>query len=157
PKSGRYYVTLLSSVGSGGPDQVYRLNLGYLPVLTGTYPASLPRGKTVTVTPIGVNLPSSLTVTIPAAMRFGLTHIYTPEPPSSNGMIVGVSDLIPILEQEPNDDMAHATPIPVPCVANGRFYRVDGSAGSDIDFYKFHAEAGHRYIMDVQCQDRSGV
>ncbi|MDT9091568.1 hypothetical protein, partial [Escherichia coli] len=81
--------------------------MGYLPVLTGTYPANLPRGKAATVIPIGVNLPAALTVTIPATMRFGLTHIYTPEPPSSNGIIVGVTDLPTVMEQEPNDDRQH--------------------------------------------------
>ena len=154
--SGRYFLTISSSVGSGSPVHAYRLSLGVLPLLTGTLPGTLPRGKTTTVTAMGVNLPSQFPVSIPAGWPYGLAHVNTSEGVSSNGIIVGVSDLSLVLSGESNTDAAHAQQIAAPAVVNGRFYSAASHAPSPY-FYRFHAEAGRRYLIDVRCQDRSGA
>ncbi|HLJ57416.1 MAG TPA: PPC domain-containing protein [Chthonomonadaceae bacterium] len=153
--SGRYYVTLSSSTGGGSGAHAYRLSLGALPLITGTLPGTLPRGRSVTVTPMGVNVPPAFPVTIPAGWRYGLAHVHSPEGVSSNGIVVGVSDLPLVIADGGNVDSAHAMPVHPPCAVNGKFYRSGSPEAAS--FYKFHADAGSRYVFDVQCQDRSGT
>ena len=155
-KSGRFFVTLSTSTGAGGGTHAYRLSLGVLPLLTGTLPVTLPRGKSANVTAFGVNVPASFPVTIPADRPYGLAHIHSPEGVSSNGIIVGVSDLPVVTSDGANADAAHALALSAPGVANGRFYRAGSPDGAPF-YYKFHADAGKRFTIDVQCQDRSGA
>ena len=155
-RAGRFFVTLSSSTGAGSGVHAYRLSLGYLPLLRGTLPGTLPRGRSAMVTTMGVNLPASFSVTIAAGWPYGLAHIHSAEGVSSNGIIVGVSNLPVVTSDGANADAAHALALPAPGVANGRFYHAGGPGGSP-SFYKFHADAGRRYLFDVQCQDRSGT
>ena len=154
-RAGRFYVTVSSSTGPGSAVHAYRLSLGVLPLLTGTLPGTLPRGRSVTVMASGANVPASFPVTVPAGWPYGLAHIHSPEGVSSNSMIVGVSDLPVVLSDGANVDAAHAMPLPAPGVANGRFYRPNRPDTAPF-FYKIHADAGRRLLIDVQCQDRSG-
>jgi hypothetical protein len=154
-KAGRYFVTISSSVGAGSAVHAYRLSLGVLPLLTGTLPGTLPRGKTVTVTALGVNVPPSFPVTIPADWPHGLAHVHSAEGLSSNGVVVGVSDLPVVTANGANGDAAHAQAVPAPGAANGRFFRA-GKQEAPPQFFRVHADAGQRYIIDVRCQDRSG-
>jgi hypothetical protein len=153
PKSGRYVLTLSDSVGGGGSEYVYRLSVGYLPYVAAVYPASVEGGKTTQITPVGINLPPSLTQTWPPAgsapgeaVRFS-----TPNGPT-NPHAVFLAALPTIQEQEPNDDRAHATPMPAPGIANGRFTRADGKPGPDVDYFKFTVKSGRRLVFDAQCQ-----
>jgi len=157
PKTaGHYFVTISSSTGAGSGAHAYRLSLGVLPLLTGTLPGTLPRGKTTTVTAMGVNVPASFPATIPADWPYGLAHIHASEGLSSNGIIAGVSSLPIVASDGQNFDTAHAQALSLPAAANGRFYRA-GSSDAAPAFYKFHANAGKRYLFDVRCQDRSGT
>lgn len=151
-QSGRYTLTLSSSVGAGGPNYPYRLSLGYLPLLRAVYPNSLALGTPTPVTLIGANLPP--TTTAPAAPMPGTLSpaLAAPGMPMSNALPLYYSSLPTIQEKEPNDTPAQATPMPVVGVAGGQFYRADGSPDSDTDFYRFHAAAGQRLLIDVQCQ-----
>jgi hypothetical protein len=151
-KSGRYFLTLSSSVGSGGADQAYRLSMGYLPLLQAVYPISIPRGKTTEVTLIGINLPRTLSVTPSADVGMSLMPLFVTTPLASNARPVALSSLPTIQEREPNDDRLHATPMPAPGIANGQFYHVGNGTGVDVDFYRFHADAGRRFLIDAQCQ-----
>lgn len=154
PKSGRYVLTLSSSVGSGDPNQVYHLSLGYLPLLTAVYPASMERGKPISLLPVGINLPDSKPLEWqPKADATDSSQPFclpTPVGPSNPKWLL-LSGLPTITPKEPGRDRLHATPIPVPGIANGRFYRADSKPGSVTDFYKFHAEAKKRYVLEAQC------
>ena len=158
PKApGKYFLTIRSSVGAGSGNDNYRLNLGVLPVITGTYPASLVRGKTEKIDLFGSNIPSSISVTVPTDYRSGLMLVHASGAISSNSISAGVISSARTIEFEPNDDRGHATPLSLPAVANGVFNLKPGGVGGDLDFYQFHVEAGQRFLFDVQCQDRSGV
>ena len=151
-KAGRYYLTLTSSILSGGGDQAYRLNIGVLPVLQAVYPAGAERGKSVSVTPIGVNLPEApIPFTSSGEAPAMPLHLSTPTG-ITNSMPVLVAPLPGVTVQSPNDDMAHALTLPAPGVASGRFFRTDGKPGGDSGYFKFHVEAGRRYLIDAQCQ-----
>jgi hypothetical protein len=151
-KSGHYTLILSSSVGAGGPNYSYHLSLGYLPLLRAVFPNSLALGTPMTVQLFGDNLPP--TTTAPAAPTPGpiAPSLAAPGTPISNALPLYYSTLPTIQEKEPNDTPAQATPMPVPGVAGGQFYRTDGSPDSDTDFYRFHASAGQRLLIDVQCQ-----
>ncbi|HZP82235.1 MAG TPA: hypothetical protein VFB21_11405, partial [Chthonomonadaceae bacterium] len=154
PKSGHYVLTLSSSVGSGDPNQVYHLSLGYLPILTAVYPASVERSKPTALQPVGINLPEGKSLEwqpkADAAVSSQPFCLPTPMGPSNPKPLL-LSDLPTLTPNEPGHDRLHATPVPVPGSVNGRFYRADGKPGSVTDFYKFHAEAKKRYVIEAQC------
>ena len=151
-KSGHYLLTVSSSVGAGGPNYPYRLSMGYLPLLRAVFPSSLVMGTATAVKLIGVNVPA--TVSAPAQPEPGTRApaLYAPGTPISNALPLYYSTLPTLQEKEPNDTPAQATVLPVPSVTNGQFRHEDGKPGSDTDFYRFHAGAGQRLLIDVQCQ-----
>ncbi|HLV80951.1 MAG TPA: hypothetical protein VKT32_11750 [Chthonomonadaceae bacterium] len=71
-----------------------------------------------------------------ATPRFGISTV---------GLLV-IGDLPEVMEQEPNNDIAHANPVSLPCVVNGRF-----QDGEDIDCFKFKAAAGQEVVFTVEC------
>jgi hypothetical protein len=64
---------------------------------------------------------------------------------SSVGQLLVVDDPV-VQESGDNNTLAKANPIPVPCVACGRI-----EAAEDVDYFKFHAEAGQTFTFAVQC------
>ncbi len=151
-KSGRYLLTLTSAVGAGDPNAIYCLSLGYLPVLKAIFPAGVEQGKSAALTLIGVNLPMPAHAEAAANLPVGTHPFHLPTPTGqTNARPLLVSTLPTLTPPSPGHDRLHATLLPVPGTANGRFFRTDGKPGEVLDFYKFHAQAGHRYVMQVQC------
>ncbi len=155
PKNAHYTLTISSSVGAGGPNYPYRLSMGFLPVLRALFPSSIVVSKDMTVKLIGFNLPA--TAVAPGQMTPGVSSpsLYAfagPAHMASNALPLYYSGLPTVLEAEPNDTPAQATAVPVPGVICGQFLRTDNSPDSDTDFYRFHATAGQRLLIDVQCQ-----
>jgi hypothetical protein len=64
---------------------------------------------------------------------------------SSVGQLLVVDDPV-VQESGDNNTLAKANPIPVPCVACGRI-----EAAEDVDYFKFHAEAGQTFTFEVHC------
>jgi hypothetical protein len=64
---------------------------------------------------------------------------------SSIGQLVVVDQPV-VVETGDNNTLAKANPIPVPSVVSGRI-----EAAEDVDFYKFHAEAGQVLTFEVLC------
>ncbi len=64
---------------------------------------------------------------------------------SSVGQIVVVDDPV-VVEAGDNNTRAKANPVPVPSVVCGRI-----EAAEDVDFFKFHAEAGQTLTFEVHC------
>ena len=73
-------------------------------------------------------------------------RIATPRMGSSTVGQIVVSDDAQVLEAEPNNDVAHAQAVPLPCDINGRI-----GQGEDIDSYKFSVTAGQAVTFVVQC------
>jgi hypothetical protein len=64
---------------------------------------------------------------------------------SSVGQLVVVDDPV-VQESGDNNTLAKANPIPVPCVVSGRI-----EAAEDVDYFKFHAQAGEVLTLEVVC------
>jgi Bacterial pre-peptidase C-terminal domain len=64
---------------------------------------------------------------------------------SSIGQLVIVDDPV-VLEKGINNTREQANPIPVPCVVSGRIEALE-----DVDYFKFHAEAGQTMTFEVLC------
>lgn len=133
--AGRYYVTLTSSDGQAGPNHAYRLEMGALPLVTAIYPIASQTGQASAVTALGLNLTSAAgeqTVRVPLgateAAGTGRVFVATDKNGSSNSLPVLFSPMPAILEQEPNDDPAHATLLPTPGMANGRLWHAVNTA-----------------------------
>ena len=176
--AGRYYVTIASSDGQAGPNHAYRLEMGMLPLLTSVYPAASQSGQASALTARGLHLTNApdsppTRVVLSAASLPGRGRVYVTADTGgvSNSLPILLSALPVINEQEPNDDAGRATLLPVPGIANGRFWhpgtgvqdskgpdtdkRGKGSENSktpDVDYYKFQGKAGQRVTFDVQCQ-----
>jgi hypothetical protein len=64
---------------------------------------------------------------------------------SSIGQLVVVDDPV-VQESGDNNTPAKANPVTAPCVVCGRI-----EAAEDVDYFKFHAEAGRTYTFEVYC------
>src|SRR5262249_38674859 len=64
---------------------------------------------------------------------------------SSVGQLVVVDHPV-VQETGDNNSIAKANPVPVPCVVHGRI-----EAAEDVDYFKFHAEAGEMLTFEVLC------
>ena len=123
PADGQYVLEIHDALYRGREDFVYRMTIGELPFVTSIFPLGGPAGTHTTVELKGCNLPiTKLTVdatdgpagTICFAHKGKLTSNYVP---------FAVDTLPECLEQEPNDDPAHAQPIVLPIIVNGRINR----------------------------------
>jgi hypothetical protein len=108
---------------AGGEGCVYRLHLTSGPFLAHTMPLAVQRGKVTPVELLGWNLPNH-------RAEIDATHI----PPNEDtvpcpiaGILsdqpIPVSDLPEILEIEPNDTIATAQHLDLPCAVSGRISR----------------------------------
>jgi hypothetical protein len=64
---------------------------------------------------------------------------------SSVGQLLVVDDPV-VLESGDNNTPAKANPVPVPCVVSGRI-----EVAEDVDYFKFHADAGQTFTFEVVC------
>ena len=172
---GRYFLTLASSDGQGGPNFTYRLEMGILPLLLSTFPTiidsqSSQGAQQATIPALsGVNLSDGPPTALIQADA-GLSTLGAMFPRMTSAFVVTVQGrsngrpvpetVLPILTNKmPGSDRLHAMLLPTPCVVNGRFWRgtsptpgdkIIGKA--DVTFYKFRGEAGQRYLIDVLSQ-----
>jgi len=77
PRAGAYVLSIRDRQYRGGKEFAYRLHIGPIPVITGVFPLSVPRGKTTTVQVKGVHLGQpqgwQIPVTVPADAPVGST------------------------------------------------------------------------------------
>jgi hypothetical protein len=88
-----------------------------------------------------------LRVTVAADAATGVREFRVAGPfgGSSAGQLV-VVDYPVVSESGDNNSLAKANPVPVPCVVAGRI-----EAAEDVDFFRFHAEAGRTLTFEVLC------
>ncbi len=146
PRDGTYVIQVRESSFGGNDRCHYRLHVGTFPRPLAVFPAGGKFGQTLDVTCIGD--PSG-------PMRQKLTLPPGPEPgyavwaedkqgiaPSPNPF--RLSPLDNVLEKEPNDDPAHATPFTAPAALNGVIER-----SGDHDFWVFPAKKGQAFDVRV--------
>ncbi|HEV3445480.1 MAG TPA: hypothetical protein VG099_12610 [Gemmataceae bacterium] len=88
-----------------------------------------------------------LKLTVPSTARLGVHdfRLVSKLGISSVGQLVVVDDPV-VQESGDNNTLAKANPIPVPCVVSGRI-----EAAEDVDYFKFHAQAGEVLTLEVVC------
>jgi hypothetical protein len=148
PADGAYLVAVRESTWGGSARSAYRLHIGTYPQPVAVYPPGGPAGEKLSVTflgdakgaiPSSVQLPAVTSVPFAAAAYDN--DLVAPAP-----LPMRVSPFPNVLEQEPNDDVAHATPAsqPPPIAFNGIIQQP-----GDRDFFRFHATRGAVLDMTV--------
>lgn len=142
---GWYAVHLWDANHGGLQHYVYRLSLHQGPQFETSFPLGGRRGTRVKLQLLGDGLPEQpLSVDIPLAAAERWTV------PNSAGLVLEVSDLQELIEQEPNESADMATPGEANAVWNGRIqhpgdvdvWRVDGVRGTAIQFDLRAAQLG---------------
>jgi WD40 repeat protein len=153
PADGRYVVQVSDLTRAGGGEHFYRLSVGALPVATGVYPLSIPASRETEVEVTGFNLPQGFKVKVPATANGEVdvpldSQTYRVHHP----LKVVVGSFAEVLEAEPNDSPAQATPIAVPATVGGRIEA--RATGADNDYFRFESKAGQTWIVETDASRR---
>ncbi len=152
PRDGEYTLRVREITLEGSPDHFYRITVGALPCVTGWWPLSVPAGRKTRVHLVGHNLPADATVEVDATKGEDTITL----PLDSDGyrsrvsMRVAVSTLPEIQEQEPNDALENAQPLPATASVNGRLLGGGGPDAPDVDLYRIEAEKGQPFIIETR-------
>lgn len=145
PEDGTYIIQVRESAYAGNANCLYRLHVGNFPRPTATIPSGGKAGEKLAVTWIGdVAGKKTTEVTLPSTPEptFGLVAQddkgIAPYP-----NLVRVSPFGNVIEVEPNDDHAQATPFTPPLALNGVIEKTD-----DVDHFVFTAKKGQ--ALDVR-------
>ncbi len=149
PQDGKYIIQVRESAYAGNTGCLYRLHVGNFPRATAIMPAGGKPGETLSVRWIGDAAgETTSTIKLPPTFEreFGIERQdakgLSPYPNAFR-----LSTLGNVIEKEPNDDQAHATPFDAPMALNG----VIEKAG-DVDQFVFKATKGQVY--DIHCYAR---
>ncbi len=181
-EDGDYVVKIWDFVYGGGPDLVYRLQIGSLPHIDALLPAAVKPGEKAPLTILGRNLPGvdrasgpgleSITreVEVPAdadgnaslrggeavrppqATLDGMTYRLTTPEGSSNPIFLGFAADPVVVEREPNARANEAQEIPFPCEVSGTF-----DPPGDVDFYAFRVIKGEKVIVETIGERQSNL
>jgi hypothetical protein len=95
--------------------------------------------------PIVKSIKLKLTATADTALGVREFRVAAPHGVSSVGQLLVVDDPV-VVEAGDNNTREKANPAPVPSVVCGRI-----EAAEDVDFFKFHADAGQTLTFEVHC------
>jgi hypothetical protein len=148
-EGGDYLIEVRDTMWRGGGDFWYRLRIGDFPCATTPIPMAARRGTQVSLSFAGPNVDgvAPLEVAVPDDPNVSALSV---APRGANGLygwpvILALSDHEEAVEQEPNNDPAHANRLPVPGGVTGRFLQP-----GDVDHYVFAAKKGQRLIIEAQ-------
>jgi hypothetical protein len=147
--AGDYVVEIRDTLWRGGDDFWYRLRIGDFPCATTPYPMSVRRGTQKTTTLAGPVSAGSLPFEVVAPDDTFVSSLPL-TPRSAAGLagwpvFLGVSSIEERAEQEPNNDLAHANRISVPCAVSARLLETN-----DTDCFTFPAKKGQRFKIEIQ-------
>ncbi len=154
PTDGRYVIEVSDLKLAGSAEHFYRLSLGELSLATGVFPLSMAAGHETEVEVSGFNLPTGLKVKVPAApggevdVPLDAKRFRVRKP-----LKVAVGNLAELVEAEPNDVPAQATPITVPSTVGGRI-STGKPAVADNDYFRFDSRAGQTWIIETDAGRR---
>jgi hypothetical protein len=149
PATGKYLLEVRETSYQGSAACAYRLHVGTFPRPLALFPPGGTPGETLQLTWLGDPRGQSVrTVTLPSApadehpLFFADDQGTAPSP-----LPVRVNSLPNALEVEPNDQLAEATPCPVPGGCCGIL-----SADGDRDCFRFEAKKGQ--VLDIRVHAR---
>jgi hypothetical protein len=145
-EAGDYLIEVRDTLWRGGGDYWYRLRIGDFPCATTPIPMAARRGSQALVHFAGPMVDGVLPMEVSVPSDPGVSTIWL-APRGSNGLYgwpvpLAVSDHEEVVEQEPNNDPAHANRIPVPGGISARFLEPN-----DVDHYVFTARKGQRLVI----------
>jgi hypothetical protein len=150
--AGEYVVGLRDVSYRGGGDFHYRLRIGDFPCATTPLPLAVKRGSKTLVNFSGPMTEgvAPVEVTAPADP---MTEAVWVTPRGANGLsgwpvLLALSNLDEVVEQEPNNEPAKANRIPVPGAVTGRFQEK-----GDIDHYVLPLKKGVAYRIEAHTQE----
>jgi len=145
-EAGDYVLEIRDVMYRGGPDFWYRLRIGDFPCASTPIPLAIKRGSKGSIQFAGPTVDGVAPVEVSAPTDSALDTLWI-APKGANGLFgwpvaLGISDLDETLEQEPNNDIAHANRIPVPGAVTGRFLEK-----GDLNYFVFTAKKGQRVVI----------
>ena len=147
PEDGPYVVQVRESAYAGNGNCLYRLHVGDFPRPSATVPAGGRAGQKVSVRWIGDVLGERTTeVVMPSKPSDPNAGIYAQDEHGTAPYpsLIRLSDFGNVVEKEPNDDHAAATPFTPPMALNGVIDKE-----KDADYYTFSAKKGQVYDFTV--------
>jgi WD40 repeat protein len=142
PKPGAYALGIRDREYRGGPEMLYRLHMGDIPMVTGVFPLGLQRGTDKEIRVEGVNLGTRYTkMRAPADAVVGSrlpVSLATPTGPALGDARVLVGEF---------PEVSAPGTLPVPGTANGRI----NEAGAT-ETWRFAAGKGQRLIVEVNAR-----
>jgi hypothetical protein len=149
PEDGKYVVQVRESAYAGNGGCLYRLHIGDFPRFSATVPSGGKLGEKVSVRWIGDVLGDKATELMLPAKSEANYGVFAADDKGASPY-PNLFRLYPygnVVEKEPNNDHATATPFVAPMALNG----VIEKAG-DEDYYTFHAKPGQAYEIRVQAR-----
>ncbi|MCS7017012.1 MAG: hypothetical protein NZM42_12945 [Gemmatales bacterium] len=147
--SGEYLLQLRDVRYQGGGNYFYRLRVGDFPCATTTFPLSVKRGTTANITFAGPLLdgvpPVALQAPAEPTVLGLLVSPQRPNAPPGWPVILALSQLDEVLEQEPNDSPEQAQRLAMPVAVNGRLEKP-----LDRDWFRVPVRKGQRMIFEAQ-------
>lgn len=148
PSDGKYTVRIHDIRFEGLQHFVYRLTISAGSWLDRVYPLGGKRGSTVPLQLFGANLPSDrLEFVVPPTSdtTSGLALLNVPVSGGTTNAFLETDDLTEQLEAEPNNDLAQAKTVELPCVLNGRIEQA-----GDSDLWNFTGKKGDAWQFDLR-------
>lgn len=148
PTDGEYTVEIKDAIYRGREDFLYRVSIGELPFVTGSFPLGGPAGAETVVALKGWNLPTNK-LTMDARDREPGIYPLTVRrgDHASNIVPFAVDNLPECLEKEPNNTSDEAQAVAMPMIVNGRI----GQTG-DSDVFRVEAKAGTQLVAEVRAR-----
>lgn len=146
--AGEIIIEVRDSTYRGGNDYFYRLRVGDFPGATTAFPLAVQRGKSADIgfTGPGMDGFRATAVKAPADPQFPVLYA-APEGKSGVGgwpVPVRVSDYPELIEQEPNNEPAKATKLPVPGGVSAKF-----TGPNDVDHFAFPGKKGQKLVVSA--------
>lgn len=132
----------------GGANFTYRLRIGDFPGVTTAFPLAIERGKTASIGFSGPGAEDIPPVSVTAPSETGVVAVRA-VPKRAGGVSgwpvpVRVHDFPESVEQEPNNEPAKATPLPVPGGVSARF-----ATPNDLDYFQIVGKKGQKLAINV--------
>ncbi|MCS7303952.1 MAG: PPC domain-containing protein [Thermoguttaceae bacterium] len=145
PADGVYLLEIKDALYRGREDFVYRITLGQIPWVTDIFPLGGPAAKDTVVVLGGYNLPVRTWTFSPKDVSPGIyTYWLDKNWPIPVPVRFAVDTLPETIEQEPNNSLSQAQPLPVPQIVNGRI-----QSPEDEDVFRVEGKAGQKLIIEV--------
>jgi hypothetical protein len=147
-KTGDYYIQVRDSTYDGDPRWVYALVISNKPYASHAYPMAGQAGQRVEIEPVGSAraLKDKVAVQLPKEAGLHQLQLDVGGVPT-NPVTFYVSKLGQAGEQEPNDELARANRIELPCGINGRI-----GQKRDQDHYVFKAHKGKGIRFELKAR-----